>query len=140
MGVPATLLRKMYLSSSLRNTSDGFQFSLKNRLAPATIVGIGTLETAQKTFPPEVITVELNKACRPAAQVDPRRPLFFDVNDVLTVHVAGRPLAPGHHPLTLHLHVREVGHLCIPIEDDVRTDALHELRPSTATLPVAFPS
>lgn len=140
MGVPAMLLRRMYVVSSLRNTADGFQFSLKNRLAPATIVGIGTLETGQHIFPPHMMTVEIDKTSRPATAVDGQRPLTFDINDVMVVHVAGNSLPPGHQALTFHICVREVGWLHVPVADEVTRHVFERAPQPFDTAPVPLHS
>ncbi len=119
MGVPATLLRKLYVEGSLRNTPDGFEFSLKNRLAPATITQFGVVCAAGNEYKPEEITLHIGRTTRSADEVDLKRSLFFHVNDVMTVHVKGEPLPTGHHLLTCRIFVQEVGWLNIPIEDDI---------------------
>ena len=37
--IPKALLKQLYTRNSLRNTSPGFQFSLKNRLAEVRFIG-----------------------------------------------------------------------------------------------------
>ncbi len=41
--IPSMLLKKLYQKGSLKNTESGFEFALKNTLAPGTIVGLRTL-------------------------------------------------------------------------------------------------
>jgi len=38
--VPAFMLKKLYLRGSLKNTADGFQFQIRNTLAPGTISAV----------------------------------------------------------------------------------------------------
>ncbi len=124
MGVPATLLRKLYVENSLNNTPNGFQFQLKNRLAPATITRIGSLMASGREIPAENITLTVGQRHYSAVDVSNRRPIRFDVNDIVTVSVEAFPLPEGRHLITCDIYVEEVGWLHVPIEDEVREQAL----------------
>ncbi len=124
MGVPATLLRRWYVEGSLDNTKDGFAFTLKNRLAPATIVRIIEAHAMGHVYKAEDIWLERKNGATPPTRVwgkdiSNQNPFLFHINDVVRVHVRGKPLAPGHHLITLELEAIEVGNLRVPVEDDV---------------------
>ncbi|NPA91966.1 MAG: hypothetical protein GXO55_11085 [Chloroflexi bacterium] len=120
MGVPATLLRKLYVTGSLRNTPTGFQFQLKNRLAPATLLRFGGLKVDGRYIATERVYLHVNDDVYPASHIDVHRPVLFQVNHILTVIVEGETLSPGSHHLTCDLYAQEVGWLHIPIEDELR--------------------
>lgn len=120
MGVPATLLRKLYVENSLDNTPNGFRFQLKNRLAPATIVQFGSLTVSGEEVPAEKITLEVRQNTYSAKDVSNRRPIPFNVNDILTIFVDTSPLPEGQHHITCDVFVKEVGWLHIPVEDKIR--------------------
>ncbi len=119
MGVPATLLKKMYVSGSLRNTSQGFRFTLKNRIAPATIIRFDEVHAMGRAFGPEEIFVHIGTKTYPASEISERRSIRFRVNDVMDVEVKGFHLPPGEHILTCRIYVQEVGWLRVPVEDVV---------------------
>ncbi len=120
MGVPATLLRKLYVRNSLQNTSSGFRFQLKNRLAPATLRKFGNLTIDGSPIPIETVKLYLKDTPYLAKELNGQRATLFHVNDILTVEVVGAHLPPGSHRLTCDLYVEEVGWLHIPIEDEVQ--------------------
>ncbi len=117
MVVPTVMLKRMYVKGSLRNTSHGFQFALKNRIAPATIVEIGEVHAAGQTFGPDVIKIHLRSHARPAKGINEQSPLKFDINEIALIEVEGKPLPLGEHILTWRVRTREVGWLRIPVED-----------------------
>ncbi len=119
MGVPATLLKKMYVSGSLRNTPQGFRFTLKNRIAPATIIRFDEVHAMGRAFGPEHIFIHIGSKTYPAAEISERRNVCFHVNDVMDVEVRGFHLPPGEHILTCRMYVHEVGWLRVPVEDVV---------------------
>ncbi len=124
MGVPATLLRKLYVKNSLQNTPTGFRFQLKNRLAPATLRKFGNLTVDGENIPMTSISLLLEGGQYSAKELDGRRSVLFHVNDTLVVDVKGASLAPGIHRLTCDLYVEEVGWLHIPIEDEVHAESV----------------
>ncbi len=124
MGVPATLLRKLYVENSLRNTENGFQFQLKNRLAPATIVRFGSLSVADQEIPARDVVLKVKQNTYLALDVSERRPIRFGVNEIMTVSVTAPPLPAGHHVLTCDVYVKEVGWLHIPVEDVLAEPAM----------------
>ncbi len=123
MGVPATLLRRWYLEGTLHNTRHGFTFSLKNRLAPTTIVKVVELHAMGRVYKPEQIEIRHllpnGRAWIRGDAVTEKRPVIFRVNDIVAVRVTGERLKPGHHLITLELETLEVGSLRVPVEDIV---------------------
>ena len=126
MGVPSVLLKRMYVRGSLRNTPQGFQFTLKNRIAPATIVEVGEVHAAGRTFEPDTISIHLRSRAYTGSDISEKRPLRFDINEVAVINVDGAPLPLGEHILTWRVRTKEVGWLRIPVEDvlgEARADA-----------------
>ena len=117
MVVPTVMLKRMYVHGSLRNTPKGFQFALKNRLAPATIVEIGEVHAAGQRFGPEAISIHLHAHTYPGTEISEKRTLKFDINETAIIEVEGAPLPVGEHLLTWRVRTKEVGWLRIPVED-----------------------
>lgn len=117
--IPAFMLKKLYVKGSLSNVEGGFQLSLKNTLAPGTIVGFKPLVVDGREYPPERITVTSGAKSVSAHEIGPDRPYPFPVGGTATVHVSGEPLAAGEHALTIAVETREVGELKIEVSDSL---------------------
>ncbi len=135
MGVPSVMLKRMYVQGSLRNTPHGFEFALKNRIAPATIVEIGEVHAAGRTYGPEAITIHLRSHTYPATQIDEKRSLTFGINEIARVEVNGQPLPLGEHILTWRVRTKEVGWLRIPVEDALGVITTGDEEKSVASRP-----
>jgi len=118
--IPATVLKKLYVHGSLRRQDGGFAFDLKNLIAPATIVSVGGLEVDGKQIDGSKMTIRPPSGnARATDQISSGRPLVFPVGMVVTVHVSSESLERGQHDLTLHVDVKEIGSLDIPVSDDI---------------------
>ncbi len=118
--IPPTVLKKLYVEGSLRLEDRGFAFDLKNLIAPATITEIGGLDVDGEAVDGSLVTIMPPSGnSRSADQISSGRPLHFPVGVVVSLHVAAEPLEPGEHELTLHVKVKEIGPLGIPISDTV---------------------
>lgn len=117
--VPSFLLKKLYLKGSLKNTERGFEFRIKNILAPGTIVGLASLRVDGREVPLDRITVAWEGREARAAEVSPERPFPFDVNMEAALRVEGEQLAAGPHQISLTVVTKEVGELTIPIADSI---------------------
>ncbi len=118
--IPATVLKKLYVEGSLRLQDGGFAFDLKNVIAPATITEVGGLDVdGEKIDDAQVSIVPPSGNLRPIGQISSGRPLVFPVGVVVTLHVSDETLEPGRHDLTLHVDVKEIGSLDIPVSDRI---------------------
>jgi len=118
--IPPTVLKKLYVKGSLRPEDGGFAFDLKNLIAPATITDVKGLDVNGESIDGSSLTiVPPSGNTRPADRISPGRPLQFPVGVVVTVHVASEPLIPGQHDVALHVDIKEIGSLEIPISDAI---------------------
>lgn len=118
--IPSTVLKKLYVQGSLRLEDHGFAFDLKNLIAPATITDVDGLDIDGDAIDDDLVTVVPPSGnSRPINQISSGTPVHFPVGVVVTVHVASEPLEPGEHEFVLHLKVKEIGALDIPICDTV---------------------
>ena len=53
MFVPSLILRQLFTNGSLRNVDGGVQFSIKNRLSDAALVGLSHVAFNGKSVPPD---------------------------------------------------------------------------------------
>ncbi len=118
--IPPTVLKKLYVKGSLRPEDRGFAFDLKNLIAPATITDVTGLDMDGKAIDDCLVTVVPPSGnSRPIDQISSGTPLHFPVGVVVTIHVASEPPGPGGHEFILHLTVKEIGSLDIPISDTI---------------------
>ena len=117
--IPGVLLKKLYVVRSLKNTDDGYEFALKNMLAPGTIVGINRLVVDGQKVALSQISASYGGKTAAAEQISPQNPLDFAINLVVTVRVKGAKLAPGAHKIFVAPNTKEVGELEIEIADSI---------------------
>ncbi len=116
--IPPALLRRFYVEHTLRNTDQGVEFKLQNRVAPTTLVAVGPLEIDDITVSAERFMLQASKA-RSAAAIAPHHPLYLPMGRSLTIRIAIPPLTRGAHHIRLHLVTREVGPVVIEFSDSV---------------------
>ena len=115
--VPTALLSKFYVKGSLTNTSEGFEFRLKNTIAPSTIINCGKVEVDGQPYPVEKVFIVKKVSERPATSVTSKNPLPLDVNEEIRIILKGLSLPPGFHRISVSLKTKEVGEVEIPVED-----------------------
>ena len=119
--IPNVLLKQLYNRNSLRNTSDGFTFSLKNRLADARFTGLTRIRVDGEDYPVTAFRLELegNEALD-VSQISTANPLEFPLRRRVNAYARAEPLAPGQHTLELTLQTQPFGTLVITVTDDLQ--------------------
>jgi hypothetical protein len=113
------MLNKLYVAGSLKNNDDGFEVSIRNTLAPGTIVAVGSITVDETAFGVECITVQLGKEIRPGPDIKPDLPLRFTVGSTATLRVTAPPLEAGKHQITISTLTKEAGELRIQAADGI---------------------
>ncbi|HEV2688387.1 MAG TPA: hydroxymethylglutaryl-CoA reductase [Bryobacteraceae bacterium] len=129
MTIPTLILKKLYTHSSLKNTSAGAQFALKNRLSDAELVRVGRLAIDGKVVAADHIRLDLadGRVVTPA-QVDEAHPIPFPLRSVVTVRTEEPELCFGKHEIDIAFDARPFGRLHFKVEDAISEDverALH---------------
>lgn len=120
MRIPSRLLAKLYVKGSLHNEREGFGFSLKNVLAPGTVVKLLELEVDGKEQSLEDVGLRVDGGeCISAAQISSRTSLSLDLGAGLTVKVRAERLSGGSHEIGFRFLTREVGEARLVIRDTV---------------------
>ncbi len=118
--IPPLVLKKLYVPGSLCREETGFSLSIKNTIAPATIIEIAGLDVDQQ--PVDLGHIALipsqEEPCLPS-EITAKTPLPFPINALIELHVSDHPLTPGQHDLVLHFTLQEIGPLDLPISDTV---------------------
>lgn len=115
--IPPALLRRLYVEGSLQNRPDGFEFTLRNRLAPSTILGLGPLAVDDRGVVQEDVRIQTKRNIRAVTKVTDKALLDWPINTEIKIIVVGRNLEPGTHRLTFAISLKEVGVLTLRVED-----------------------
>ncbi len=115
--IPPALLRRLYVEGSLQNRPDGFEFTLRNRLAPSTILGLGPLAVDDRGVVQEDVRIQTKRNIRAVTKVTDKALLDWPINTEIKIIVVGRNLEPGTHRLTFAINLKEVGVLTLRVED-----------------------
>ena len=98
--IPPALLRRLYVEGSLRNRPDGFEFILRNRLAPSTILRLGPLTIDDRAVAQDLVQIQTKRNVRSITRVTDKA-----------------PHEPGSHRLAFAMSLKEVGELTLRVED-----------------------
>ena len=119
MMIPSLLLKKLYTLGSLKNTAEGVQFAIKNRLSDAEIVGVtGIAINGDPVDLEKVVGLEDGSAV-PVSQVDAAHPLPFPLRSVVTIQTGAPHLAKGKHQIEICVETRPFGKLQFKVEDAI---------------------
>jgi hypothetical protein len=118
--VPAFLLKKLYVKGSFKNSPTGFQFALKNTLAPGTLIGLGKVQIDGRDIPPDKLFIVVgDSAPIRASDITLDSPRAFPLNTTVTLRIEDQPLAPGMHRASVSVNTKEAGELKIDAEDSI---------------------
>ena len=123
MTIPNLLLKKLYTSRSLKNTSAGAQFAIKNRLSDAELVGVGGIAIDGRPVALDHVRLGLadGRAFTPA-DVDAAHPIPFPLSSVVTVQTDRPELPLGKHEIDVAFETRPFGMLEFTVEDAIAVE------------------
>lgn len=125
--LPNVLLRQLYTRNSLRNTPDGFVFSLKNRLSDARFTGLERARIDGHEYPARAFVLEPDGSDPVAlSAVSVENPLAFPLRRSVRVGVRAPRLEPGKHTLEITFLTQPFGTLTLRVEDELRVDTADE--------------
>ncbi|MBZ5609207.1 MAG: hydroxymethylglutaryl-CoA reductase [Acidobacteriia bacterium] len=135
MTIPNLLLEKLYTSRSLKNTSAGAQFAIKNRLSDAELVAVDGIAIDGRAVALDHVRLGLTdgRALAPA-EVDAAHPIPFPMSCIVTVQTEEPELSLGKHEIDLAFEARPFGKLQFKVEDMIGEEAkptLHVPRDET---------
>lgn len=132
MKIPSLILKQMYTFGSLANTADGVHFSLKNRLADATLTQLSEVRIGGTPVPIDRLSLGLGSSGAPiaASAITPENAIQFPLREVVRVHARVEPLARGTHEIALAFEAKPFGALSFKV-----TDAIADEPPRRTTVP-----
>ncbi len=116
---PPSVLAKVYVKGSLKNTETGFEFNLKNVIDSGTIVEFGPITVDGKTYEASALTVAMGGNERRGDQVSRVSPISIYIGSALVIRVSGETLAVGEHAIHISFLTREIGKLSFEVKDNL---------------------
>ena len=116
---PNSVLEKIYVKGSLKNTANGFELAVKNVVDSANVAGLGPLVVDEVSYPPESISWVTERGEQRGDALSYRSPAYFSFGAQARILVHGQPLSAGEHSLTLTALVSEAGRLQFSVKDIV---------------------
>jgi hydroxymethylglutaryl-CoA reductase (NADPH) len=124
MNILDPLLQTLYTVGSLRNTDNGAQFCLKNRLRDAEVTQLRAIAIDGGAIALDKVRLGLSdERLVTASQVDGAHPLPFPLRSTVTVHTSMAVLRNGRHEIEMEFETRPFGHLHLKVEDAVAEPA-----------------
>jgi hypothetical protein len=117
--IPSFLLAKLYVKGSLKNTDSGFEFSLKNIIDSAMLIGIGPITVGDKSYEGAAIRLTVGDRTVTGTELSQSNGLSVRMGALLNASVAGDRLAAGMHKITVTTTVSGAGKLKFEISDNV---------------------
>ncbi len=119
MFVPSLLLKQLYTFGSLKNSDDGIEFAIKNRLSDAVVTGLRGIRINGQEIPLHDVEVRLDDAVVQTHQISAAQPLEFPLKRTLTM-VAKRPALPlGKHEIEIVFDSKPFGKLKLNVQDAI---------------------
>jgi hydroxymethylglutaryl-CoA reductase (NADPH) len=123
LDIPDKVLKRLYTYGSLRNTDEGIEFEVKNRLQDAKFAGIRTLTINGREIDHDSIRMETaeGKVLR-VEEVTEDDPIPFPVGRTVGIVVEGLELPTGDHEIYTEFVAEPFGDLSLEISDTIRDE------------------
>ena len=129
MYIPSMLLKRLYTYSSLKNTNEGVEFSVKNRLSDAKLISINKIIIDDIEVDIESITLKtVDGEEIKITNLTDRHPVDFPLRKELWFLAPEVELPVGKHMIEIHFTVDPFGELKFTVEDSISESDDHLLR------------
>ena len=118
-GVPAFILRRLYVKGSLANTAAGWQFKLRNSLGSGYARQLLPLTLDDAEVPLESAGFDLDGKLTGFHEVDESNTFGLPMNKVIVISVVGTQLGPGAHKIGMSFVVPGFGEIGFDFTDEV---------------------
>jgi hydroxymethylglutaryl-CoA reductase (NADPH) len=113
------LLKQLYTSGSLKNTSASVQFSLKNRLSDATISSLQQVKFDDVAVPRDAITIVLDNGTVLTPDQLAAAPIDFPLRRTLDIVCKIAPLELGKHKIEVKFDAAPFGALTLKVDGSI---------------------
>ncbi|MCS6874139.1 MAG: hydroxymethylglutaryl-CoA reductase [Pyrinomonadaceae bacterium] len=118
MKIPRMLLRQLYTFNSLKNTADGVQFAIKNRLMDVEFLELVFVKINGKEIAKENILLDWGDGKLLRAD-ELKEPIKFPLRKVVLVNCKMENLDHGKHHIEIAFKVKDYGLLEFDVEDGI---------------------
>lgn len=119
MEVPVEVYRGLYVKGSLKNTSDGVQFTLKNNILEATVNAVNSISVDGAAFAPDRIVLKSGEVERPGNTVNPADPFILALDAEAIFKVKSGPVSAGKHTMVISFTAELVGKVEFDVTDTI---------------------
>ncbi len=135
MIIPSMLLKKLYTLGSLKNADEGVQFSIKNRLSDAELVGLRSVAINGTPVALEHVSLVLadGRTLSPN-EISASHPIAFPLRAMVTVQTPLPALPNGKHEIEIAFETKPFGKLQFKVEDAISEKEPEHLRIPRDTL------
>ena len=119
-GVPAFILRRLYVKGSLRNTETGWSFTLKNSLGSGYAKGMQPLKADEQEVPMTVSSFHQDGEDITFDRVTEGTTFGLKMNRSIDISVAGPQLSSGAHKIWMGFVVPGFGKIGFDFTDEVK--------------------
>lgn len=117
---PKSLLRQLYTRGSLKNTEEGISFSIKNRLANATLTAVKSIKINDTEIELDNLVLDfLNGQAYSPNQISKQNSIDFPLKKTINIVSKDIDLKPGSHKISIHFQAKPFGKLQFDVEDEV---------------------
>ena len=117
--VPGFLLRRLYVKQSLKNTNEGFEFSLLNRLGSGYALRMLPITLDGCQLPLDSAWFWMDGELTGFHEISQCNTLTLAMNRSIVVRVVGTTLSPGAHKIGMGFEVPGLGALSFDFTDIV---------------------
>jgi hydroxymethylglutaryl-CoA reductase (NADPH) len=121
--IPSMLLKRLYTFGSLENTSDGYRFSIKNRLSDAKLTGLQSIAINGAVVPADHIRIDFGNGQQMTPQQLNGQAIDFPLSKEVIISVQATPLARGKHELEISVQTSPFGKLRFAVDDSISEKA-----------------
>lgn len=126
--IPSLILKQLYTFGSLKNTTQGVQFSVKNRLSDATITDLFEVKFNGTAVPQENVILDLGGGEVMAATAVQQNPIDFPLRRSLNIICQVDHLPIGKHKLEVHFETEPFGKLKLKVEGAITEETEEMVR------------
>jgi hydroxymethylglutaryl-CoA reductase (NADPH) len=120
--IPGRILSKLFNRTSLKNCGNKVCFSVKNRLAPATLSRISRIEIDGNEVQLDLVNVSYDEgSSMPVADISPDCTVDFPLGALLCFFMEIEALEPASHDITVVFNTEPFGELRMSVSDELNT-------------------
>lgn len=119
VSVPGFLLRRLYVKGSLKNTTGGFEFKLRNSLGSGYAQKVWPLKLDGEEIPAERSCFIVDGQETSFSDVSSDNTFTLEVDRTITIRTDAGPLEPGVHTVEMGFDVPGMGTLRFDFIDEV---------------------